>query len=91
MSEDNRQQDVADYSTLNREMRLELLVGHMADAYAQMRPLAELRLRANASAESRRTLDYLVQLDGAIWQLLGKLLDEVQGLRSEVGGGSLPV
>lgn len=67
---------------VERETRLELLIGHLSDLLAPSRDLVEaLQLRSNASALSRGHLDHLVELAGSIWMRLGEIRDEAKSLR----------
>jgi hypothetical protein len=67
------------------EARIEMLAGRLAGILSPSRALVEaLQLRGNASAQTRSSLDYLIQMTGVVWELLGKANEETQGLRAEI-------
>lgn len=69
-------------SHLPADVRLEFLVGHLSDLLGPAREIAgALRLQANASVTTHGQLDHLVGLSGSIWELLGAIREEVEGLR----------
>ena len=67
----------------DREVRLELLIGHLADLLTPSRELVnELQLRSNASHVTRGELAFLRQLTGSLWERLGAIREEASQLRA---------
>jgi hypothetical protein len=65
-------------------VRLELLIGHLADQLAPARELVDtLRLRSNASTITSGHLDHLCWAAGALCDRLGAIREEVGQLRGE--------
>ena len=59
----------------------------MSDLLGPSRELVkEPRLRANSSSIMRGNLELLISMNGAIWERLGLILEEVQRLRVEQWG-----
>ena len=68
-------------SHLPADVRLELLVGHLSDLLGPAHEIAgALRLQANASVTTRAQLDHLLGLSGSIWERLGAIREEIEGL-----------
>jgi hypothetical protein len=62
---------IVNHSHLPQPVRLELLIGHLADALAPARTLIKaLRLQANASVTTRTQLEALLDQAGALYQVL---------------------
>jgi hypothetical protein len=73
------------YSHLDADVRAEMLVGHLADMLSPVRALAgAIRLQSNASVVTRGKLEHLLDLTGAVWEELGRIREEVQGLRKDM-------
>lgn len=74
-----------DHSHLPVEVRLELVVGALADLLAPARSLTtQLKLRANASAATRSDLDHLIELAGSIWERQDAIRSDINQLRGEI-------
>jgi hypothetical protein len=59
-------------------VRLELLIGHLADILTPARDLVgELRLRANASTVTRGELEHLSYFANDIWMKLDSIREQV--------------
>jgi hypothetical protein len=66
-------------------VRLELLVGFLFEQLSPAQELiAGLKLRANASHTTRIQLEHLNQMNGAIWERLGMMLEEIERLKAMV-------
>ena len=62
-----------------------MLVGHLSDMLTPAREIVgALRLHSNASVTTRGKLDHLVGLTGALWEELGRIREEVAGIRADV-------
>jgi hypothetical protein len=69
-------------SSLDKVVRLELLVGHLADLLTPARELiSQLRLRSNASHARRSKLAHLGELVGDLWERLGLIAEEIKDLK----------
>jgi hypothetical protein len=77
-----------DISNMPREMKLELLIGHLFDVLAPTRELVEaLRLRDNASATTRAQLDTLIDLTNAVYSVLRDIRARVERDKAEHDDG----
>jgi hypothetical protein len=88
MIEENTQATtVKSVAGVDPEIRLEMLVGYLAD---QMHPIRELvdalRLQSNASHTTRSKLEHLLQLAGSMWERLGDIREEARLIRAEIKG-----
>jgi hypothetical protein len=69
------------------EVRLELLIGHLADLLTPARQLVgELKARANASTVTRGHLDRLGSMTAVIWEQLGSIAEEAKVIRLRLEG-----
>jgi hypothetical protein len=66
---------------LPREMRLEMLIGHLAD---QLPKVSELKivLRSNASAATRNDLANIHDVLGSLWSRIGAIREEAAAIRA---------
>ncbi len=71
-----------DHSHLDRAVRLELLVGHLADLLTPaLELILQLRLLTNAGHTTRSELALLNEFTGDIWTRLGIIRDEIEALK----------
>ncbi len=63
------------------DIRLEMLVGHLADQLPTVDEIKTLRLQSNASVTTRSRLDYLIELTGALWKTLEAVREEAAAIR----------
>jgi hypothetical protein len=62
---------------LPQEARLEMLIGHLADALGPIRKTAEaFRLQSNASVVTRRRLEHLIDVTNHAWSILNDIRRE---------------
>jgi hypothetical protein len=66
------------------DIRLEMLVGHLADQLPTVAKIEALRLQANASVTTRGKLDLLIQMTGSIRETLGYVREEAAAIRKAV-------
>jgi hypothetical protein len=65
-------------SHLATDIRLEMLLGYLADQLAYIGPLVEaLRLQSNASVTTRGKLQHLIDMIGSIWETHNRIRDDV--------------
>jgi hypothetical protein len=58
------------------DIRLEMLVGHLADQLPTVVEIKALRMQANASVTTRGKLEHLIELTGSIWETLRYVREE---------------
>jgi hypothetical protein len=69
---------------LPQEVRLEMLIGHLADALGPIREAAEaIRLQSNASVTTRRRLEHLIDLTNHAWSMLNDIRTHVEIIMKE--------
>jgi hypothetical protein len=63
------------------DIRLEILVGHIADQLPILDEIEALRLQSNASVTTRGKLDPLVELTGSIRETLEHIREKAAAMR----------
>jgi hypothetical protein len=73
---------------LPQEVRLEMLIGHFADALGPVQEAARaIRLQSNASATTRSRLEHLIELTSHSWQMLRDIQTHVELIIKERADG----
>ena len=72
------------HSHLPADIRLEMLVGHLADQLTPARGLVTtLRLRSK-STMTRGDLQHLIDMTGSLWMTLNRIKEEATAIRAAV-------
>lgn len=73
-------------TSLEANVKLEMLVGRLSDLLIPAREIAQFRLQANSSVTTRSKLQHFVEVTGAVWEQLNGIQQELVDLRERKSG-----